>query len=80
MEPTQHKSNGALIGSIIIILILIIGGVYLLKNKVVEQNENNNTPDTIVPENTTPTSDNLSDIEADLNLNADVESLDSGLE
>ncbi|OGI65713.1 hypothetical protein A2914_02750 [Candidatus Nomurabacteria bacterium RIFCSPLOWO2_01_FULL_41_21] len=76
MEPTGHKSSGALIGSIIIILILIIGGVYLLKNKVADKANS----DAIAPENTAPTSDELSDIEADLDLNADTDSLDSGLE
>lgn len=85
MEPNnevpKQKSNGALIGSIIIIIILIIGGIYLAQNKIKEAKENaltaeqaNKSADIL------STSDEVNDIEADLNKNADINSLDKGLE
>ncbi|MBP9715432.1 MAG: hypothetical protein KBD52_03030 [Candidatus Pacebacteria bacterium] len=80
MEPTQNKTNGALIGSIIIIAILIIGGIYLLKTKALEREKNSNVFESSTSAPNTITSDSIEDIEADLNLNADMESLDAGLE
>lgn len=80
MEPTQNKTNGALIGSIIIIVILIIGGIYLLKTKALEREENTNVFESSTSIENTTTSDSIEDIEADLNLNADMDSLDAGLE
>jgi Ca2+/Na+ antiporter len=80
MEPTQNKTNGALIGSIIIITILIIGGIYLLKTKALEREENTNVFESSTSIENTTTSDSIEDIEADLNLNADMDSLDAGLE
>ena len=59
MEP--QKSNGALIGSVIIIVILIIGGIYLWQKTVKEK--------------PAPPSDDLADLEANLNA-VDLESLD----
>lgn len=79
MEPTQNKTNGALIGSIIIIIILIVGGIYLLKTKTLQQEE-----DSIRIESTTSLENNqddsVEDIEAELELNGDMDSLDAGLE
>ncbi|MDQ5954505.1 MAG: hypothetical protein QG583_433 [Patescibacteria group bacterium] len=80
MEPTQNKTHGALIGSIIIIVILIIGGIYLLKTKALEREENTNVFESSTSVENTTTNDSIEDIEADLNLNADIESLDAGLE
>lgn len=80
-EVPKQKSNGALIGSIIIIIILIIGGIYLAQNRIKEAKEN-----ALLTEQANKSADNLSasdevnDIEADLNKNADTNSLDKGLE
>ena len=80
MEPTQNKTHGALIGSIIIIVILIIGGIYLLKTKALKQEENTNVSESSTSFENTTSSDSIEDIEADLNMNADMDSLDAGLE
>lgn len=81
-EVPKQKSNGALIGSIIIIVILIIGGVYLAQNKIKEAKEQEkiNAEQASKSADVLSTSDEVSDIEADLNKNADVNSLDKGLE
>jgi len=81
-EVPKQKSNGALIGSIIIIIILIIGGIYLAQNKIKEAKEQEkiNAEQAIIPANNLSISDEFGDIEKDLNNNADVNSLDQGLE
>lgn len=80
MEPTQNKTHGALIGSVIIIVILIIGGIYLLKTKTLQQEEDSSVFESSTSAPNTINSDSVEDIEADLNMNADIDSLDAGLE
>lgn len=85
MDTNQtQKTNGALVGSIIIVVILIIGGIYLVRQKM--QN------DRIAAENAQilqeqqqanadklSNSDDMSDIETDLNANSDMNGLDKDL-
>ena len=75
--PVEQKSNGAIIGTIIVIIILVLGGLYLAKSKVADVKEEEKMEETA---NTLSTSDELSDIEADLNNNAGIDSLDQSLE
>ncbi len=72
------KNSGALIGAVIIIIILILGGIYLSKNKAGEQIQEQEKMEEKA--NTLSTSDELGDIEADLNNNAGIDSLDMSLE
>jgi len=82
IETPKKKSNGALVGSIIIILILIIGGIYLASTKVKEAKDqaNINEAQTTLPADNLSASDNLADIQTDLNNNADINALDQGLQ
>lgn len=76
MEPTQQKSYGAVVASIIIILVLIVGALYFWGKTLEEK-----AP--AIPEQktteTTVTNDSLDSIEADLNSNQDLEDVDAGL-
>ena len=76
MEPTQQKSNGALVGSIIIIIILILGGIYFLKSGI--KNAPAPTDNLSSEEESTETSGNLAEIEAEAE-SMDLESLDSDI-
>jgi len=87
MKPEQ-KSHGALIGSLIIIIILIVGGIYLFKDKsddLQEEPENALTEEFMENEEIPGAdielspSDELGDIEADLDATDNME-LDAGLE
>ncbi len=82
MEPTNKKSNGALVGSVIIIILLVIGGVYLISNAKQGRFERSNVQDTGTgtAADTLSSSDDISDIEADLGTNAEFDSLDKDLE
>jgi len=91
----ENKPHGALIGSIIIIIILIMGGIYLLKNKVNLINEEPanvlteepvdilteelNEGEVVGSEIELSSSDDLSDLEADLDSVSNLD-LDAGLE
>lgn len=82
MEPNVEvpkKKSGALTGIIIIIVILIIGGIYLASMKSEEVTDQD---DTVLTEevNNLSASDELSDIETDLNANADIDSLGEEVE
>lgn len=54
MEPTETKSNGALVGVAIIILILVIGGIYfwIVNSKIEnpEETQELNTTNIIINE------------------------------
>ena len=72
---SEPKSHGALVGSIIIVLILIVGGIYYYKSAKM-QVAKDQADATVVSEqadaqvqtlSTQGTSDNIADIEADLN-------------
>ncbi len=66
MEP-EKKSNGALIGVIVIILILVLGGIYIWQSKVAKA-----PSDTLTEEPTTEDSNELQNLEQELNT-TDVE-------
>lgn len=71
MEPTEKKSNGALIGSIVIIIILIIGGIYIWQSKVKTTLEQKDQyPGTISEEANALNSleQDLNDIETDIDV------------
>ncbi len=77
----QPKGNGALIGSIVIIVLLIIGAVFLLKDSIQKSNELDNQEQLGQEEsNNLSNSDEMNAIEADLNSNADMDSIDEGIE
>ena len=78
MEDNQQKSNGALIGSFIVILILIIGGLYLMKTQVSQAPEGDSTG--IQAEDGISESDEVLDLEAELESTSDFDSLEEGLE
>ena len=78
MEPTTiptKKSNGAVIGVVIAIIILVLAAVFFMKEKTVS-----NTSEETYNVNEVSASDEVTDIEADLNSNADMDALDAGLE
>lgn len=91
MGGGEEKSTGALIGSIIVIVILIIGGLYLWNSKMQEQRMMEDGTmmdkgDTMMMEDTATadleaqgTSDEVSDIEADLNT-TNLEGLDAEMQ
>ena len=76
MEPTQPKSYGAVVASIIIILVLIVGALYFWGKALEER-----TP--IAPEQniatTTESTDTIESISADLNNTQDLKDVDAGL-
>ncbi|MFA6397450.1 MAG: hypothetical protein WDK96_01200 [Candidatus Paceibacterota bacterium] len=67
----ESKSHGALIGSIIVVVILIIGGIYFwntdVKQALQEKQLNQQDEQLVQQLNTQGTSDELADIEKDLN-------------
>lgn len=65
MEPTEKKSHGALIGSIIVIIIIIIGGIYVWQSKV-KTLEEQPTPVNQVATETVKTNETATDLN-DLN-------------
>lgn len=81
MEEIDKKNSdrvGPLIGSVIIILIIIAGAFYLfslIRNKVDVQKQNSTTTE----ENISNQSDEISDIEADINA-ADSNSIDEEMQ
>lgn len=84
MEPTQttapmmpKKSNSGLIVSVIIVLAIILVGLFLLKGKA-PMEESVDIDDTQA--NSLTASDEVSDIEADLDMNADIDSIDKDLQ
>jgi hypothetical protein len=83
----EKKQTGSIIGSIIVIIVIIIGGLYFWGTKAVAPTDEAQTPpaDPItMPEQdpigdalrNTSTSDELGDIEADLNT-TDIDSIDA---
>ena len=84
MEPNNQnpqKSNGALVGVIIIIIILIVGGLYFAKMQKQDQTEDiveNEQQEATA--NNLSASDNLPDIETDLENNTNIDSLDQSLQ
>ena len=81
MENVDQKSNGALLGSIIIIILIIIGGIYLIRTKVNNIQEENVAQEEINAEaNMLSSSDEFEDIEADLEANGNIDSLDKNLQ
>ena len=81
MENGDQKSNGALLGSIVIIIIIIIGGIYLIKTKLNNINEENIAAEEVNAEaNALSSSDELGDIETDLNNTSDIEGVDKNLQ
>lgn len=91
MPHDKKGGAGALVGSVIIIVIIILGGLYFFKNsKSINQNTNDAsiTQEQLQLESSTNmytqsqsnqgTSDEIKDIEADLNA-TDIDSLDQGL-
>jgi len=94
MKSPKHDSrhdagsSGALVGTAVILILIIIGGFYLWTTKVPEVQEADQLPtiqsggetEAIINQlETQGTSDEISDIEADLNA-TDLESLDSELD
>ncbi len=84
MEPTQTtpgaKSNNTLMISVAVVVVLIIAGFFVFKNK--PSNYENIDDGTVpmeenIPANNLSDSDETSDIEADLNSNADIDTIDS---
>ncbi|HEY4715349.1 MAG TPA: hypothetical protein VIH31_02490 [Candidatus Paceibacterota bacterium] len=73
----EQKSNGALISSIVIIILLVIGGIFLWKTSIKNKVAQPSTTDSGSVTTTTTTND-VSDIENDLN-SIDINNLDSGL-
>jgi len=81
MENVDQKSNGALLGSVIIIILIIIGGIYLIRTKVNNIQEENVAQEEINAEaNMLSSSDEFEDIEADLEANGNIDSLDKNLQ
>ncbi len=86
--PEEKSHFGAISGIVIIVVILALGGLYLwgkeLSNQEPEASENSVMNGTAVDESTQAleaqgTSDNISDIETDLN-NTNLENLDADLD
>lgn len=85
MEPTQttnSKSNSTMMLSIVIVVIIIVAGIFLLRNTSMKNQIKDENPDTTyteesIPANNLSSSDETSDIEADLNSNADIDTIDS---
>ncbi len=81
---TEEKSTGAIIGAIIIVVLLVLGGLYFLGQRVNKNTENTLAPEEILsqPDTVTQTlevqgtSDEVSDIEADLGTTTDFGNLD----
>ena len=81
MENVDQKSNGALLGSVIIIILIIIGGIYLIRTKLNNIQEENVAQEEINAEaNMLSSSDEFEDIEADLEANGNIDSLDKNLQ
>jgi flagellar basal body-associated protein FliL len=81
MEPTTKKGNGALVTSIIIIVVIVLLGIFLLGNQRTGPNQESvEISNESTSANSVSASDEITDIEADLNANGDIDSLDSGLE
>ena len=81
MEPTEKKSYGALIGSIIIIIIIIIGGIYVWQSKVknLEKTNPTNQPATGTVTTTGATSADLNDLNS-LDQEANATDSDAGVD
>jgi hypothetical protein len=77
MEPTQQKSYGAVVASIIIILVLIVGALYFW-GKTLEQ-RTLVAPQEESVSTTTITTDSLDSIEADLKDTQDLKDVEAGL-
>lgn len=87
-EVTEPSSSGSLIGVVIIVIVLVAGGIYFWSSTINQDSEENVLPtiqsggdtDAIVNQlNEQGSSDEVADIEADLNT-TDLESLDSELD
>lgn len=81
MEPTQTtKSNNTLMVSIGIIILILIAGFFVLQNKSLkyeDRDENTIQLEGNIDENNLSDSDETSAIEADLNNNSDIDTIDS---
>ena len=83
-EQPSEGSKGALIGSVIVVVLIIAGGIYIFLNRPtpaqLPPEEITDAEDTALDNlNSQSNSDELSDIEADVN-NTDLENLDAELE
>jgi len=77
--PVQEKSTGGVIGIIIIVIILLVGVVYLFASREMAPEDIQNIPDeTTVMLQEQRASDEIVDIEADLDV--DLGDLDAELE
>ncbi|MEK7193003.1 MAG: hypothetical protein AAB682_02600 [Patescibacteria group bacterium] len=78
MNP-KEEGKGPLIGSIIVILVLVLGAVYILANKKTVEQPVAEQPAETVDATATGPSDEVADIEAELNAN-DEASLDASID
>jgi len=84
--PQEEKSVGALIGSIIVVAVIVIGGIYFWMTRSGETPSTETSPlgQTVPPDQETAallnqgTSDEISDIEKDLNA-TNLNNLDAGM-
>jgi len=87
LQKSESEGVGPLVGAVIVILIIALGGVYFLSKKVEEVNDDGVSGEEIMQEQdmttlglqTQQNSDEIADIEADLNA-TDLEDLDRELE
>ena len=80
MEPTQPKSYGAVVASIIIILVLIVGALYFWGKTLDEKKAV--TPEQTTEQTSTTTvtaTDTIDSIGVDLNNTQDLKDVDTGL-
>ena len=85
--PQEEKSVGALIGSIIVVAVIVIGGIYFWMTRSGETPSTETSPlgQTVPPDQETAallnqgTSDEISDIEKDLNA-TNLNNLDAGMD
>ncbi len=85
MEPTQttgSKSNNTMVLSVVIVLIIVAALIFLLqqksmRDKAMDDDTNTTYTDENIPANNLSGGDETSDIEADLNSNADIDTIDS---
>ncbi len=83
-----QKTNGAVIGIVVIMLLIIFGGIYLAKTKMDERKANEIMLEQQTREqslqdeaaNNLSESDEVTDIEADLKTNSNIDSLDVPLQ
>jgi uncharacterized protein HemX len=75
-QAPERKKTGPMIAILVVVLILIIGALYLFTSGTTEQSPadntlagDNNTTESVQP--VTNTSDDVSDLEADLNASVD---------